>query len=106
MQATSTAVNPKDVPQDQHRPLGGGEVPQRGDERQLDALPTQVRRRRVGLGGHGRVARPRLQPDRTGHRLTEVTGAGAGSCSSGTSSASTTRPSCRSAPEPVSPAAS
>ena len=61
--------------QDQHRTLGGGQVLERGDERQLHALPLQGACGRVEVLGAGRrlqVLRPGLQPYRPGDRLTQV----------------------------------
>jgi len=54
MSATSAALNPSpsrriSTARYQYCTLGDGQVLQRGDEGQLDALPLQVRRRRIRL---------------------------------------------------------
>jgi hypothetical protein len=65
---------PEHFPEEQHRALGARQVLQRRNECQLDALPAQVRRLRLGLVVCGQIVGPRLEPDRTGHRLPQIAG--------------------------------
>ena len=72
--ATSAAGELEHLAQQQHRPLGGGQVLERGDVRELDALAPRVRR--LGVARVVRLVGPRLEEQVLGVELTEVAGLG------------------------------